>query len=94
MKAIISSPANIFPPTPKLFVILTAALSDARVPPGFADLSSTRPSTSNLAWISTLSFDESNFKSPVVVLIVVPSVNPSVILFALTLPWTLNWVAS
>ena len=39
---------------------------------------------------TTLLFDEVNFKSPVTVSIVVPSVNPSLIPFALILPATFN----
>ena len=38
----------------------------------------------------TLLFDEFNFNSPVTVSIVVPSVNPSLIPFALILPATFN----
>ena len=46
--------------------------------------------TSKTASAITLLFDESRTKSPVVVLIVVPAVNPSVRLFALMLLVTLS----
>ena len=84
-----SLPATILPSTPKLpFCIITAALSlvTLLIATGSEPSITSLPPISQLFVISTLLFEEFYFKSRLVVLMVVPSVNPSVILFDLTLP--------
>ena len=80
LNAIMSSPAWILPSTPS--------------PPSTTNAPVSLLEEAAFAEITTLLFDESSFKSPVVVSMVVPSANPSLIPFALTLPATFNWVPS